>query len=421
MYYPINNRRNNEQFVERENDVINIYGLNRSQAVSQFIYAVNSGIKAGYDNFLIEASDIEGVFPNTVVPIAALIDSYKNKNIEFEYGKISNALQLTKFDNPQLYEMDSTHILSRVWRFSNSNEIYKIVEAFCVELRKEDRFPEGTISSIQWSLNEVMDNVLTHSNSNCGYVMGQIHKSQKKIAFTVCDYGRGIYNSLSESQIHKPRTAIDSITLAIKEEVTRNRSVGQGNGLYGLHSIINQGKGTLEIVSSGASYKLMDGHTNTNKHLPKFSNENPGTIVDFQLNYGKNISLENALKFRGKDYSITDLYVESFDDDKGHNYYSVKERADGTGTRDSAVRIKNEIINLIKDSKKPVIIDFKGVAVISSSFADELIAKLLLELGLFQFNNLIILRGMNTQEQNILQKSVIQRLLDSLNEPNNLK
>lgn len=404
-------------YVERENDVISIYGLNRAQAVSQFIIAVKGGVKAGYDNFLIEASGIEGVFPNTVVPIAALIDSYKKSNIEFEYDKISTALQLTKFDNPIFYDGDPNHILNRVWEFSSSSEISNIVDAFGVELRKEDRFPEGTISSLQWSLNEVMDNVLIHSNSDFGYVMGQIHKTTKKIAFTVCDYGRGIYNSLRESQLHKPRTAIDSITLAIKEEVTRNSSVGQGNGLFGLHSIISQGKGTLEIVSSGASYKLMEGKTILNERLPIFTYENPGTIVDFQLNYGNNISLENALKFRGKDYAITDLYIDSFDDDKGHNLYSVKEHSDGTGTRDSAIRIKNEIINLIKDSKRPVILDFNGVAVISSSFADELIAKLLLELGLFQFNNLIMLRGMNTQEQNILQRSVIQRLLDSLNEP----
>lgn len=417
MHYIKNDRDPKENYVDRENDVIIIHGLNRAQAVSQFIIAVKDGIKAGYDNFLIEASNIEGVFPNTVVPIAALIDSFKKENIEFEYGRISNALQLTKFDNPRLFDGDSNHILSRVWRFSNSNEINNIVNAFSVELRKEDRFPEGTISSLQWSLNEVMDNVLIHSNSEYGYVMGQIHKTQKQIAFTVCDYGRGIYNSLSESQLHKPRTAIDSITLAIKEEVTRNSSVGQGNGLFGLHSVISQGKGTLEIVSSGASYKLMGGKTYTHNYLPKLSTKNPGTIVDFQLNYGNNISLENALRFRGKDYSITDLYIESFDDDKGHNYYSVKDHSDGTGTRDSAVRIKNEVINLIKESKKPVILDFKEVAVISSSFADELIAKLLLELGLFQFNNLIALRGMNTQEQNILQRSVIQRLVDTLNEP----
>ena len=404
--------------IERDKDVIYINGLNKAKAVSQFIKAIESGIKCGFDNFYIDASELdEGVFPNSVVAISALIELYSDENISFEFGKIPSALTTTNFLHPHSFNGNTDHILNRIWKFSSSREISTIVDAYGEELRKEDRFSVGTISSLLWSLNEVMDNVLIHSKAEFGYVMGQIHKSQKNIAFSVCDYGIGIFNSLRESNLHKPRTAIDAITLAIKEEVTRDTSVGQGNGLFGLHSIICQGKGTLEITSSGASYKLNGDKTFINKKLPKHSMSKPGTIIDFQLNYGKDISLENALKFRGKDYSIVDLYIENFEDDQGRNYYSVKDHSGGTGTRDSALRIKNEVMNLITETKKPVIIDFKEIAVISSSFADELIAKLLLELGLFQFNNLIILRGMNSQEQNILQRSVIQRLVDTLNEP----
>lgn len=404
--------------IERESDRINIYSLKNARAISKFITAIKSGIKEGVDNFYIDASDLEeGVYPNTVVAISALIDLYSNDGITFEYGDLPSTLSITKFTNPQHFDDISDYVLNRIWKFSNSNEISKIVDAFGEEIRKEDRFSAGTISSLLWSLNEVMDNVLIHSEVETGYVMGQIHKSSKNIAFSICDYGIGIFNSLRKSSLHKPRKAIDAITLAIKEEVTRDSSVGQGNGLFGLHSVVCQGNGILTITSGGDSYNLRGGKTKTFSNLPMYSNKNPGTIIDFQLNYGKHISLENALKFRGKDYSITDLYIENFDDEKGHNYYSIKEHSGGTGTRDSAIRIKNEVMNLIIETKKPVIIDFKDVAVISSSFADELIAKLLLELGLFQFNNLIILRGMNSQEQNILQRSVIQRLVETLNEP----
>ena len=44
-YYKID--RSPELYVNREKDVINIYGLDRAQAVSQFIIAINNGIKAG--------------------------------------------------------------------------------------------------------------------------------------------------------------------------------------------------------------------------------------------------------------------------------------------------------------------------------------------------------------------------------------
>lgn len=321
--------------------------------------------------------------------------------------------------SPHHYSETEKNILNRVWKFSDANEVGRIVDAFCAELRKEDRFGAGIITSLNWSLNEVLDNVFIHSEAGCGYVMGQIHQKNKQIAFTVYDGGIGIFNSLRNSTFH-PRTSLDAITMAVKEEVTRDRKVGQGNGLFGLHSVVKQGRGSLEITSGGASYRYNNGTVNTLKRIPVVSMERPGTTIDFQLNYSKDISLSKALVFRGQEYPIVDMYIESFDDEKGNNYFSIKEHADGTGTRVSAVRLKNEVMNLISDTHMPVILDFKDIVVMSSSFADELIAKLLLELGLFQFNNLIKLRGLDIEQQNILQRSVIQRLVDTLNEPVNL-
>lgn len=329
-------------------------------------------------------------------------------------------LSKTQMTNPQHYSKGTPNILNRVWKFTDHGEVGLIVDAYDAELRREDRFNEGTIKPITWSLNEVMDNVLIHSESDCGYVMGQIHKQSKNIAFTVYDGGQGIYNSLRCSQfpIHN---ALDAITMAVKEEVTRDRSLGQGNGLFGLHSIVKQGKGSLEIISGGASYRYSNYQTTTYQKLPMPSLDRPGTTVDFQLNYGTDISLSKALVFRGKEYPITDLYVENFEDEHGNNYFSVKEHAEGTGTREAAIRLKNEIMNLFTETHKPVILDFKDVALMSSSYADELIAKLLLELGLFQFNNIIKMKGLDIQQQNILQRSVIQRLVDTLNEPVEIK
>ena len=405
--------------VERELDVISIHSLDKSKVVSRFIDEIKKGSKAGFDNFQIDMTQLKGFFPNVIVPLSGIIKFYKSQGIEFEFESMHPALSKTNFSNPSHYTATEPYILNRVWEFTNAGEVGNIVDAYEIELRKEDRFSPGIISSLTWSLNEVMDNVFIHSEAGRGYVMGQLHQKTKKVAFTVFDFGIGIFNSLRNSVFH-PHFPLDAITLAIKEEVTRDRKVGQGNGLFGLHSIVKNGNGSLEIVSDGASYRYNNGTINTFKYLPVISNETPGTIIDFQLSYDKEISLTDALVFRGKSYPIVDMYVESFDDDRGNSYFLVKEHADGTGTREAAVRLKNEIMNLISETKKPLILDFKDIAVMSSSFADELIAKLLLELGLFQFNNLIKLRGLDVEQQNILQRSVIQRLVDTLNEPTEL-
>lgn len=108
---------------------------------------------------------------------------------------------------------------------------------------------------------------------------------------------------------------------------------------------------------------------------------------------------------------MVDLYVENLENDLGIIQYKIADHAEGTGTRVSANRVKNEIFNIIKESQKCVVLDFSGV-VISSSFADELIAKLLMEMGLFQFNNLIKIKGMDKSMQLVLQRSVFQRIIE---------
>lgn len=245
--------------------------------------------------------------------------------------------------------------------------------------------------------------------------MGQIHNTSKYIAFTVFDTGQGIYNSLKTSE-HAPKNTVDAITMAIKEEVTRDKKIGQGNGLYGLHSIVKQGKGRLCITSGSGSYMYENEQIHTYDNIQYLSSESPCTIVDFQLDYSEDLSLDKALVFRGKEYKPINIRLENLEDDFGNVIYKIKDNAEGTGTRESAKRVKNEIFNILQTEPKTIVLDFSGVAVISSSFADELIAKLLMELGLYQFNRVIRLKNLDSSLQNILQRSVIQRFIEDFNQ-----
>ena len=404
--------------VEREQDIIYIRQLNHSRVVSDFIRAIHDGQKKGYDDFQINFSEVNAAFPNAVTPIAGILEYLKENGFSFDFDGVPHILIQNKMLEPSFYIKgvygETNLILNKVWKFSISDDVAKLVDAYIDELQKCDRFHKGMLDSIEWALNEVMDNVIQHSNSNYGYVMGQLHTNRKYIAFTIFDTGQGIYNSLHQS-VHAPRNTIDAITLAIKEEVTRDKKIGQGNGLYGLHSIIKQGKGRLVITSGNGSYMYNNANVKTFDRIPQLSKSSPCTIVDFQLDYSVDLSLDKALVFRGKQYNIVNIRIENLEDEQGNIIYKIKEHAEGTGTRESAIRVKNEIFNILQVKPKIIILDFEGVAVISSSFADELIAKLLLELGLFQFNNIIRLKGLDNSQQNILQRSVIQRLLEEFN------
>lgn len=408
-------KRSSSLLTTREDNVITIHSLQNYNCVNAFIRALYSGFeKAGYEEFVIQFKDIQGVFPNAAVPIAGLIDFFrKEKNLLVGGKSYNENLQaiLSPYELPNRQDA-LPRALGKIWKFQTSKDIYEIQTALINELRRNDIFANGVLEGIEWSINEIMDNVLNHSQESCGFIMGQIHKSTKHVAFTIYDAGIGIYNSLKDS-INSPRNNADALTLCIKEGVTRDKKVGQGNGMYGLFSLIREGNGRLVITSGRDAYQYIEGTPSILKDVHLYpSKERWSTTVDFQLDYSQDISIKKVLTFHGKEFDFTNLYAENLENDAGELVFRISELAEGTGTRESALRLKNEIINLMKTNKQIAVLDFSKINVVTSSFIDELVAKLLVELGLFQFNRYIKLTNMSITIQQTLQKSVIQRIIE---------
>lgn len=75
------------------------------------------------------------------------------------------------------------------------------------------------------------------------------------------------------------------------------------------------------------------------------------------------------------------------------------------GTRDMGKNLRLKLLPLIKGNDK-VVLDFTGVNVVSNSFADECIAKLLLEMPLDELKSRTTFRGLNP----LAERSVLTAL-----------
>ncbi|MBA4852004.1 STAS-like domain-containing protein [Emticicia sp. BO119] len=403
----------------REDNKVIFDTLDHPVVVNSFIENIKKGINAGYRDFILDFSKIHPIFPNASVPISGLIQYYKNTGVVFSYiDNSDNIISSTQFFDP-IEPQDGSQLklkntLNKIWKFSNHESVFWLVNSFLEELRRSDIFEEGVLVGIEWCVNEIMDNVLNHSSQSIGFIMGQIHKSKKHIAFTVFDYGQGIYNSLKDST-YAPRHPLDAITLSVKEGVSRDKKNFQGNGIFGLHQIVKFNEGRLSITSNSAAYILKKDIAKSFKNVPTISREVGCTTIDFQLDYGNKISISDALKFGEKNYEIQNILLESLENEYNQIHYKINERVTGSGTRPSGLRTRNDILNIIKETKKVIVLDFDEIVLITSSFADEVIGKLLIELGFYGFNNIIRLRNMNSTVQNIVQRSVSQRMAQSLN------
>ena len=74
--------------------------------------------------------------------------------------------------------------------------------------------------------------------------------------------------------------------------------------------------------------------------------------------------------------------------------FSFREYGQNLGTRPLGKRVREQLLPLIEQNEC-VVLDFTGVDVVSNSFADECIAKLLLEMSLAELKNRTTFRGLN--------------------------
>lgn len=402
--------------ITRRDNFIQIINLDHPKCVSDFILHINLCIQEGYQKIFIECT-ASRIYPNACVPIAGIIQYYKRQGIEFSFELESDSyLNKCLFSEPySCSDEDNPNTayafpLDKVYKFNSSPQVGDLSQAYVNTLSSLCECESGVLDSINWCINEVMDNVLTHSECQEGYVMAQFHPSTKHIAFCVYDSGVGIFNTLKESK-HHPRTEIDALTLAIQEGVGDGK--GQGNGLYGLYEAVLKNNGILSLTSGNSSIMLTHtGEMKKFENVPTLDNVKQ-TIVDFQINLNRKIDFKSIFSSINSRYDAFDIRIDSMlSETDEYIHYDVFAFSQGTATREAGYRLRNDVLNTIKREKRVIILDFAKVQTVSSSFIDEFIGKLFLRLGFVNFNRIVRIENMNETVTLLCERSLYMRISD---------
>jgi anti-sigma regulatory factor (Ser/Thr protein kinase) len=265
-------------------------------------------------------------------------------------------------------------------------------------------------AALEWAINELTDNVLVHSQSPVGGLVqvSTFQRDRKRVEFIVADAGIGIPNSLRQGH---PEITSDSEALdkAIREGVTRDKNLGQGNGLFGTFQICSRSKGSFQVESGYGKLRFYEppGLKIGLETVPY-----EGTLVVAEIDFSVPDLLQEALKFNGRVTEPFD-YVEShYEDTEARRViFRVADETNSFGSRVAGRPLKNRLSNLARMCPtQEVIIDFTNVALVSSSFADELIGKLFAEFGPMEFMARFKLVGISTTVQQLIDRAISQRL-----------
>ena len=412
------------EVVTRNQGVIFFLGKIDDYAHRQFMSCLHDFHERGYRDLVLDFSSSEAAFPNGMIPLLSWADVLRREDISvtiklpqearlkrlFLNANWAHFLEPDRF--PESGISHGRHLAAR--RFVDSDQQQNLVNACMDVVMRAEVLTRDVIAALEWSINEITDNVLNHAQCAEGGMV-QVSTFQEKVAFAVADSGRGILSSLREGH-PELRTDEDAIGEAMKAGITRNPDAGQGNGLAGALRIVEMSNGRLEITSGVAHVETgtvpAGGSPFSNSYRRPPRQSFPGTVVYVEVGLHAQFRLAEALGFGGEPHQPTDL-IELFYETGAGDALVLKmgDQSTGFGSRSAGRRLRTLCENLLNaEPSKPLILDWSGVPLVSSSFADELAGKLFVALGPLVFSARVRNQGMEAMVRGLVDKAIMQRV-----------
>jgi anti-sigma regulatory factor (Ser/Thr protein kinase) len=400
------------RFTERVND----------KALRDFIPALSKVVGAGHRAITLDFRSSVFAYADSVLPIICLLDHRKARGDRFsvllpETPNLHNLFlnaNWAHYMDPQHPKLDMKHQLHlAARRYTTHPEQQSAVTSVLKIVLQSMELDRDVIKALDWSINEVTDNVLNHAASpNGGLVQASTFSEQSKIQFVVADSGRGVPTAMREAF---PRVGNDgrAIQEAVKAGVTSIPESGQGNGLWGTLEIGKCSHGSFKITSGkGQLNCFVDLRTGRYRQrlveVPDF----PGTVVMLEMQTDVVFDFEQALNLTtavpGPVLDVVDL---AHGTETGELTIRVVDEGLGYGTRHAGVALRQKCLNLLNaEPSRRLVLDWSGVDLVTSSFADESVGKLFVELGPTTFASRVSHVGTEPVVRSLLDRAVLQRL-----------
>ena len=378
--------------IQRNDNHIVVDGNLRDYSFRRLLSEVHRAIdERGYQDLVLDFSRCTRAFQTSMLGVCSQVLAYRHGGIDFglilpSKKQLANLFLNTNwayFIDHQRFppsrfrghtRIPATKYTSPKEQQASVNRIVNVILGAVPDMHRAD------FAAFEWSVNEITDNVLIHSDSPVGGLVqvSTFRKTHNQVQFVVADPGNGIPTTL---RMGNPEIDSDSAALdkAIREGVTRDKAVGQGNGLFGSYQICTQSGGNFSVTSGYASLRAEKHDLSIQKEQIPYK----GTLVSSTIDFSEPELLGEALRFGGKKHSPVDFVDTEYDrNGDGRIVFRLLDEAPSFGSRVSGRPVRTKLMNLMNmHTTERIQIDFANVPIVSSSFADEAFGKLFLEIG----------------------------------------
>lgn len=373
----------------------------------------------GHGEVILNFAECGAVTEAAMLPLLPILSGYrKSHNVRFrmvepdddQLKRLFVNTNWAHFIEPEHYEFrDQSGEQVPAQCFASEADMDPIIAAVAHLLLTSMNIERETLTALEWSMNELMDNVLTHAQSPTGgFVQATAYHTVGRVEFIVADGGIGIAKSMG---LFDHERALGS---AIAEGRTRDRETNMGNGLYGSFRIATLSRGQFEI-NSGYGLLYAPEPNLAGPHMAEYTTMNRsipynGTAVRCGVGVNDPDLLAKALVFGGRTHEPPYDYVERRYGGEGDEMvFSVKdELGQDLGSRSGGRRARQVVENLLREDRE-VVLDFSDIPVISSSFADEVLGRLFVQMGPRAFMSRIRIQNANPTIEGLIDRAILQR------------
>lgn len=280
----------------------------------------------------------------------------------------------------------------------HADSVRKAVNAVCDMVLSQFDDVRGLLPALEWAVAEIVDNVRSHAASpSAGVLMAQYYEQTRHLHLAIVDRGVGIRQSLGVA--HPTATHVEAIRMAWQRGVTRDLAVGQGNGLAGAREIAHVNSGQLELWTGDTSVRAGGRRVVT---LPFFQ----GTGVRLLLDVSRPVDLRQTF-IQSPAMHFIEVENERIAE---IGSLSVHQAVPHCLSREVATPLRRKVLNLLPDADVPLVLNFKGVKIATSSFMDELLGRMAAQLGLAAFRQQVRLVGLRPDLHAMAEVVIAQRL-----------
>jgi hypothetical protein len=245
---------------------------NFGDAINKFLKILPE-LNEDLDEIIVDFEHNKFIVPHYIGPLCCLLKHKKNQGIKISIINESTYLQAIHFQNEFLdlsnlekhqsisfeYYQGKTYlpiihfptsILKQQAEFREN-----VLTAVNSILKKQLNLPINLLTGIYYMLDELTQNIVDHSAISFGTLFLQFYPEKGYLDLSICDMGKGLFQSYLDSGKHSPKSNAEAINFGVYGKSTKNIPESRGFGLNTTRNMLTKGlKGQFFMMTGNGFF-----------------------------------------------------------------------------------------------------------------------------------------------------------------------